>query len=267
MFFWSVENLINSNFLLSKQHLVAPALSRHVGSGTHPRLATSRLQMLEQIVLSQGISVDKQSGLTCRILSECGCLGIHHPAESVRKVAERVLLLVYKINPRIVRKQLPPDDDITRRNLLYRQLFTEFDKIDALTKSQKSLYKEINMETQGQDVYENCSQNAIFANKSKVKDDAEYQKVLKYDKISSNSNTGSVTNSCYKSNHNPINNKVSSKKLQCPFCNYECNEGVLDKHFWKFCPILTKCPDCAQILEVSSLTIHLTGNFEIFYIT
>lgn len=46
-------------------------------------------------------------------------------------MAERVLLLVYKVNPRLVRKQLPPDDDITRRNLLYRQLFTEFDKIDS----------------------------------------------------------------------------------------------------------------------------------------
>lgn len=112
------------------QHLIAPALSRPVGNGTHPRLALSRMQMLEQLVLSQGISSDKQSGLACRTLSEAGCSGIHHPAESVRKVAERVLLLVYKVNPRLVRKQLPPDDDITRRNLLYRQLFTEFDKID-----------------------------------------------------------------------------------------------------------------------------------------
>lgn len=34
------------------------------------------------------------------------------------------------MNPRLVRKQLPPDDDVTRRNLLYRQLFSEFDRID-----------------------------------------------------------------------------------------------------------------------------------------
>jgi centrosomal protein CEP104 len=113
-----------------EQHLVAPALSRPVGNSTHPRLALSRIQMLEQLVLSQGICAEKQSGLSTRVLSECGCSGIHHPAESVRKVAERVLVLVYKVNPRLIRKQLPPDDDITRRNLLYRQLFTEFDKID-----------------------------------------------------------------------------------------------------------------------------------------
>lgn len=68
--------------------------------------------------------------MTCRTLAEFGLSGLHHPAEAVRKVAERILVLVYKVNPRLVRKQLPPDDDITRRNLLYRQLFHEFDKID-----------------------------------------------------------------------------------------------------------------------------------------
>lgn len=116
---------------IQNQNLVAPSLSRPVGSGTHPRLALSRIQMLEQLVLSQGISSDKHSGLTCRSLTEAGSSGLHHPTEPVRKVAEKILILVYKINPRLVRKQLPPDDDITRRNLLYRQLFSEFDKLDS----------------------------------------------------------------------------------------------------------------------------------------
>lgn len=75
------------------------------------------------------------SGLTCRTLSEFGSSSLHHPAEAVRKVAERILVLIYKVNPRLVRKQLPPDDDITRRNLLYRQLFHEFDKIDMLVRT------------------------------------------------------------------------------------------------------------------------------------
>ena len=71
------------------------------------------------------------SGLTCRTLAEFGSSGLHHPAEAVRKVSERILLHVYKVNSRIVRKQLPPDDDVTRRNLLYRQLFKEFDLMDS----------------------------------------------------------------------------------------------------------------------------------------
>lgn len=86
--------------------------------------------MVEQLVEYQGISTDKHSGLTCRALTDCGSAGLHHPSECVRKVAERILLTVYKINPKLVRKQLPPDDDVTRRNLLYRQIFNEFDSID-----------------------------------------------------------------------------------------------------------------------------------------
>lgn len=79
--------------------------------------------------------------MTCRTLSEFGLSGLHHPAEAVRKVAERILVLVYKVNPRLVRKQLPPDDDITRRNLLYRQLFHEFDKIDLQVRACKVCLK------------------------------------------------------------------------------------------------------------------------------
>ena len=59
-----------------------------------------------------------------------GLSGLHHPSEPVRKVAERILVQVYRKSPQLVRKQLPPDDDVTRRNLLYRHLFKQFDAID-----------------------------------------------------------------------------------------------------------------------------------------
>lgn len=127
------------------QNLIAPQLTRQVTNGTHPRLALSRLQMVEQLILSQGISQDKQSGMTCRILSECGFSGINHAHEGVRKVAERILLAVYKVNPRLIRKQLPPDDEITRRNLLYRQLFAEFDKIDSQVRLKLQKNKQVFM--------------------------------------------------------------------------------------------------------------------------
>ncbi|KAK6627608.1 hypothetical protein RUM44_010086 [Polyplax serrata] len=115
-------------------NIIPPQLSRPLMSSVHPRLALSRLEMVEQLILNHGISKDKRSGMTCRMLAEFGSSGLHHPAEAVRKVSERILLLVYKVNPRIVRKQLPPDDNVTRRNLLYRQLFQEFDFMDMQNK-------------------------------------------------------------------------------------------------------------------------------------
>lgn len=291
-------------FFFSAQHLIAPSLSRTVGSGTHPRLALSRMQMLEQLVLGQGISTDKQSGLTCRALSECGCSGIHHPAEPVRKVAERVLLLVYRVNPRLVRKQLPPDDDITRRNLLYRQLFTEFDKLDRerrreMIEANKQggnrgekgiIFSSVPQSPPLSDStvqYENTSKfglngNTINGAKNGTESPTPYSggtplksksgNAINTDK-GKNSNLNLKQEKNVKQNQLKMLNQNSSKSSnsdsledsdsenRCSFCDwiYSGDSGELDKHYWKACPMLTKCPQCAQVLEVSALGSHLTG--------
>ncbi|XP_037958255.1 centrosomal protein of 104 kDa isoform X2 [Teleopsis dalmanni] len=319
---------------VAEQHLVAPALSRTVGSGTHPRLALSRMQMLEQLVLSQGISTDKHSGLTCRALSECGCSGIHHPAEPVRKVAERILLLVYKVNPRLVRKQLPPDDDITRRNLLYRQLFTEFDKLDLERKkemleankysghsSSDPTSPPSNRSNEARTAAEQlqlgsganvgdcggCDSRGSpygFRNKSPDSQSSPMRRsetrILKsksghsigsagavgssngYPSGSSNINTCNgkqqyneqlkrsmiSTNSSRKNSNSNSNSESLEEALdliRCPFCDWTCHsndQSQLDRHYWKTCPFLTKCPQCSQVLEVAALNYHLTKECE-----
>lgn len=268
--------------------------------------------MLEQLVLSQGISTDKQSGLTCRALSECGCSGIHHPSEPVRKVAERVLLLVYRVNPRLVRKQLPPDDDITRRNVLYRQLFTEFDKIDrerrlemieankqAGSRGEKGIiFSSLPQSPPLSDPSLSYGKTAKFGvngnsansdSKSGTESPTPYSssKVLK-------SKSGNAINSNKAVNNNNNNNNINRKpeknvkqnqfkmlnqnsskssnsdsledsdnENRCSFCDwiYSGDSSELDKHYWKACPMLAKCPQCAQVLEVSALGHHLTGAY------
>ncbi|XP_035904417.1 centrosomal protein of 104 kDa isoform X1 [Anopheles stephensi] len=356
-----------------EQHLIAPALSRPVGNGTHPRLALSRMQMLEQLVLSQGISNDKQSGLACRTLSEAGCSGIHHPAESVRKVAERVLLLVYKVNPRLVRKQLPPDDDITRRNLLYRQLFAEFDKIDLQRKKEMLENKQFcgpvsfagicsppmssssksspPVEIRNKSRYDGRtivsfsdtqtgSWQSSFSS-MKLQDthsspvrrlDATTAGIIKsksghaighhgqwamadapvtsatvdlesardsnggayYDKLEPvagghcngkdrpklsqhktamyDSTIGFLPGTAGAPENGSDSRKSSNSdsfegiesEIRCPFCDWICHGDPtqLDKHYWKACPVLTKCPQCSQILEVAALSGHLINECE-----
>ncbi|XP_073821254.1 centrosomal protein of 104 kDa [Musca autumnalis] len=319
---------------VAEQHLVAPALSRTVSSGTHPRLALSRMQMLEQLVLSQGISTDKHSGLTCRALSECGCSGIHHPAEPVRKVAERILLLVYKVNPRLVRKQLPPDDDITRRNLLYRQLFTEFDKLDLERKtemleankyagghsssdpqsppSNRSAVEHLQLggggggaasggssDSRASPYGFSCkspdsqsspmrrSETRILKSRSgqtlaqannpgtsngynssgsgrdnaKCNGKQQYNELLKRSMISASSSRKNSN-----SNSNSESFEEAADVISCPFCDWSSQSGdpsQLDRHYWKSCPFLTKCPQCSQVLEVAALNYHLTKECEV----
>lgn len=278
------------------QHLIAPSLSRAVGTGTHPRLALSRMQMLEQLVLSQGISTDKHSGLTCRALSDCGCSGIHHPAEPVRKVAERVLLLVYNVNPRLVRKQLPPDDDITRRNLLYRQLFTEFDKLDRDRRRELLDSNRRNGGPSDSRPSPSLSPNAVsdaaarnksvpnenstrfcFKNGTSTGDGSPIKTVLKSksgSELNADRNTesnarkelanhsGAINAESRESSNSNSVDDSSGSELRCSFCDWSYSSGdpdQLDKHYWKACPILTKCPQCTQVLEVAALNSHLLG--------
>lgn len=213
-----------------KANLVAPSLSRPLGSASHPRLAMSRLQMLEQLVLTLGISADKQSGLTCRILAEAGISGINHPTEGVRKIAERVLLLVYRVNRRLVRKLVPPDDDVTRRNLMYRQLFQEFDKIDSERNKKEEVVVNGNGEAGG--VQEQV------AEKGRNGGGAEAEKVI-----------------------GEVDLQPDPCGPTCPFCNSEIENEDLDKHYWKSCPLLTKCPQCSLVLEIGAFSAHLISGF------
>lgn len=276
--------------MLRLQHLIAPSLSRPVGTGTHPRLALSRMQMLEQLVLSQGITSDKQSGLTCRLLSECGCSGIHHPAEPVRKVAERILLLVYKVNPRLIRKQLPPDDDITRRNLLYRQLFAEFDKIDderrrAMIASNQG-YPPTGILRHVTPPFSPNAANMSMSQRDSIQSNDLDQRKFSFNNngtgpssadsttvnsprktttaYNSNGATTSTSENCEPKPGTQTQNSSKSNsecENRCPFCDwpYDGDAEQLDKHYWKVCPILTKCPQCSQVLEVAALCTHLTG--------
>ncbi|XP_076374958.1 centrosomal protein of 104 kDa isoform X1 [Megalopta genalis] len=226
-------------------HLIPVHLTRPVSSSTHQRLALSRLEMVEQLILNHGISTDKQrycnccSGLTCRTLSELGSSGLHHPAEAVRKVSERILVLVYKVNPRLVRKQLPPDDDITRRNLLYRQLFHEFDLIDLQRKKEAEACHKTTTPTRTKTTENNVA--------NLTKSPSRTSPVV---------STGSST-----SITSPSENSTDHKgDKMCIFClskGQGYSEEGLNIHYWRSCPMLTKCESCKQVVEISYLNLHL----------
>ncbi|XP_069676060.1 centrosomal protein of 104 kDa isoform X2 [Periplaneta americana] len=219
-------------------HLIPVHLSRPLTSSTHPRLALSRLEMVEQLVLNQGISTEKQSGLTCRVLSEFGSSGLHHPAEAVRKVAERILTLVYRVNPRLVRKQLPPDDDITRRNLLYRQLFHEFDRIDIQRKKE---------------ILERNKQAAVTAAAAAAAAGGSGGQG------SSSSSASAITSPSDTSQQDAPDDKM------CIFCLSRADsftEEGLNIHYWRSCPMLTRCTHCKQVVEIASLSQHLLEECE-----
>uniref|UniRef100_T1I0C3 TOG domain-containing protein n=1 Tax=Rhodnius prolixus TaxID=13249 RepID=T1I0C3_RHOPR len=245
---------------LRKLNIIPVHLTRVITTSTHPRLALSRLEMVEQLILSLGISNDKQSGMTCRTLAEFGASGLHHPAEAVRKVSERVLILVYRVNPRLVRKQLPPDDDITRRNLLYRQLMKEFDKIDLEVILILIYYSKVKRERPALKSSVSCY--AATNLPEEAVSDSACEGVLD-------------TPSSLPGTNNPLTRNEKAIHLifvfltfsrQCIFCLQVCDnftEEGLNIHYWKFCPMLTRCVHCEEVLEVTGVHRHLLRDCEL----
>ncbi|XP_057656102.1 centrosomal protein of 104 kDa [Diorhabda carinulata] len=271
-------------------HIIPVHLSRPVNNSTHPRLALSRAEMVEQLIINHGISTEKQSGLTCRTLAEFGLSGLHHPAEPVRKVSERILVLVYRVNPRLVRKQLPPDDDITRRNLLYRQLFHEFDKIDVERKKEMLEKNRVLQQTQlppispepvpvvfqqnGKIELSKCpsANNLKTITNEGYQVDSDQQKSHALMKSQSgtavHTNGSNVTNNGQSSSSasaisSPSNtSQKEEEEKHCIFCKQTETSiflvnNSMNSHYWRSCPMLIRCKECSQVVEVSTLTEHL----------
>lgn len=311
--------------------MIPSTLTRPMQAATHPRLALSRLEMVEQLILNHGITQpgaakgggakgakgggakgqDKgHSGMTCRTLSELGAQGLQHPAEAVRKVAERILVLVYRVNPRLVRKQLPPDDDITRRNLLYRQLFTDFDAIDVQRK--RELQERQRGESSGSGSpapsgrhaaswRPNASMSASWhlgqaaslspapsprpsLRRAMAGHAVERGSLMSSSmsaamcaswangtKSESSSSSGSIASpedpepAARRAPREHSDQEVDVKT--CDFCGaasetFSADEG-LNSHYWRACPLLTRCNECQQVVEIACLAVHLTEECEL----
>lgn len=311
-------------------NVIPSTLTRPLQAATHPRLALSRLEMVEQLILNHGITQpgaakgakgstagrgqDKShSGMTCRTLSELGAQGLQHPAEAVRKVAERILVLVYRVNPRLVRKQLPPDDDITRRNLLYRQLYTDFDAIDVQRK--REMQERQRGESSGSGspapsmapsgkhpgtwrsasvasmsaswhlgqvsslspapsprptlrramVGHAMGQNSLMSSSMSASMCASWANGA--NKSGSSSSSGSIASPEDPEpavRHLPREHSDQEVDVKtCDFCgavseSFSSDEG-LNSHYWRACPLLTRCNECQQVVEIACLAVHLTG--------
>jgi len=71
------------------------------------------------------------SGLTVDNMMSFLTVALSHTSGDVRERAEKVIVSLYTNCGIVIKNYLPSDDDKTRKNLIYKQLFKEFDKIDA----------------------------------------------------------------------------------------------------------------------------------------
>ncbi|CAG7733102.1 unnamed protein product, partial [Allacma fusca] len=111
-------------------HVISGNLTKPFDVPVHPRLAQSKTEMVEELLGKYGLSADKTSGMTARDYVEFSVSALNQPSDGVRRVAERIIIVLYHTHPKLVRQYLPLEEDVSPKNIQYRQIFQQFDKID-----------------------------------------------------------------------------------------------------------------------------------------
>ena len=76
-------------------------------------------------------------------MAEFGLSAVNHASGPIRKAGERLLLRLYEINPKSVRKIMPPENDQNRKNMNYKNLYDDFKSLDSAQNGPQDLDKSI----------------------------------------------------------------------------------------------------------------------------
>ncbi|XP_071110039.1 centrosomal protein of 104 kDa-like isoform X6 [Haliotis cracherodii] len=230
-----------------------------------PRLAQSRLEIVETLYKELGLST---SGLNVDNLMPFCVEALNHNAGEVREVSERIIKNLYREVGAPVKDFLPPDDEKTRKNTLWRQLFEYFDKVDG--KPSKSDQKKQRAEDEAR---KHAEIEALQKQLQQLKDMASGKAPIDQSMVKgAKKGAGGPAKSKGKPKSKVLaktseedNMSIANMEKVCIFCG-ERNEGFndegLDLHYWKNCPMLKRCANCKQVVEIASLTDHLLSECE-----
>ncbi|KAM7404394.1 hypothetical protein PAMP_011740 [Pampus punctatissimus] len=236
------------------------------------RLAQSRAEMVETLLAELGTD---NSGFTLNNVMTFCIAALEHSASAVRGLAVRIILSMYQQHRSTVLSYLPPNNAAARKNFLYKTIFDGFAKIDGKLVDTQTLKKGGGQQDGQREKEEiHALQEQLAALKEITERDNESTKgqmakkeAPKVEKESQKAGKANVTQL-------PQNKITHSADVQqsityldnlCIFCGKKdesFTEDGLDLHYWKHCPMLRRCDECRQVVEIASLTEHLLGECE-----
>ncbi|KFQ10878.1 Centrosomal protein of 104 kDa [Leptosomus discolor] len=238
-------------------HLVQPLKAN---SPTH--LAMSQVELVECLLKDMGT---EDSGFTVGNVMKFATGALEHRVYEVRDVALRIIFDVYRKHRAAVLEYLPPDNASVRKTVLYKTLFDGFAKIDgklpeaerraqrkAATEAAEKQKKEEIKVLQGHLAALKEIEAEVQAGKEK-ESDFQKPKNQGYEVNKSRQPAAAEVPDVHSSVANYLDNL-------CIFCggrDASFTEEGLDLHYWKHCPMLTRCEHCKQVVEIASLTEHL----------
>ncbi|KAM9476276.1 centrosomal protein of 104 kDa isoform 2-T3 [Clarias gariepinus] len=237
-------------------------LVKPIKSSMPTRLALSRLELLAKLVEQLGTS---DSGFTLDNVMRFLTGALEHCAASVRELAVQIVQIMYHIHGHSILRYLPPDDPSTRKNILYRHLFDSIAKIDGrLPQSQRKKGKvQKEGEKEEQEIKSLQEQLAVLremSEREKEKKKSPERKTEKTHKPGVKKGTHSI--SADEKGGKSISNYLDNLCIFCGERDKSFTEEGLDLHYWKHCPMLYRCLQCRQVVEIASLTEHLLSECE-----
>ncbi|NXI96060.1 CE104 protein, partial [Psophia crepitans] len=238
-------------------HLVQPLKPN---SPTH--LAMSQVELVESLLKEMGT---ENSGFTIGNVMKFAVGTLEHRVYEVRDAALRIIFDLYRKHKAAVLEYLPPDDASVRKTVLYKTLFDGFTKIDgklseaeiraqrkaATEEAEKQKKEEIKV-LQGQLAALKEMQAEVQAGKEK---ESGFQKPKNQGYLIKESPQPAAAE--IPDDHSSVANYLDNLCIFCGERDKSFTEEGLDLHYWKHCPVLTRCQHCKQVVEIASLTEHL----------
>ncbi|XP_069550174.1 centrosomal protein of 104 kDa [Brachyistius frenatus] len=252
--------------------VISSELVKPFKSNFPTRLAQSQAELLEKLLSELGT---ENSGFSLdNVMTFCAA-AMEHGASTVRELAVRIILSMYQQHRSAVLSFLPPNDAAARKHFLYRTLFDGFAKIDGKLVDTQTLRKDgVQLEGQKEKEEIHSLQEQLAALKEitergdeRTKGQTAKKEPHKVEKESQKAGKATITKGPQSKIRDSVDVQQSINYLDnlCIFCSKKdesFTEDGLDLHYWKHCPMLRRCDECRQVVEIASLTEHLLGECE-----
>jgi centrosomal protein CEP104 len=213
-------------------HLIVNHLTRKSAkkSTASVRQQAGKYKLLNEILINTPITKPAEQK-TCLTFS---IEGFKNSSKEIRDNAYNCIIELYRVMGSSIKKFL---DDL--RPAQIELLEKGFNEVDGIDPDEQNYDNEPNVTVE-------TNIKPYGAKKGKQKNE-ESKKKSQLDKLGESPNN-------FESSFKADNDNM------CQFCGkYEMgwDQEQLDIHFWRDCPMLTSCPGCNQILEISGLNGHL----------
>lgn len=198
---------------------------------------------------------------------------LEHSASAVRELAVRIILSMYQQYRAAVLSYLPHNDAAARKNFLYKSLFDGFAKIDGKLVETRTVKKgQQDGQKEKEEIHSLQEQLAALKEITErghesIEGPMPKKEAAKVEKQSQKAGKATVTKVPQNkvTNSDDVQQSVNYLDNLCIFCgktDESFTEDGLDLHYWKHCPMLRRCDECRQVVEIASLTEHLLGECE-----